>query len=197
MPDVPSGGASPGDVADSAASGGGASNASEPSSGPNFDAIATSSKQITDASQTIVFSMQTVQNDAAQIHSESGDDESLQNLLNQMLQMAAQAEQDAVQLCLTADEINYRIDNSEETTLALADDIGEMADRIGEMADRILWTELQIGEMADRIVESEYLISESSLELVNEIQETLDSASETATHIADTAAEIAQQTTAP
>lgn len=53
------------------------------------------------------------------------------------------------------DDANTRIDNSEDTTLALSDDIGEMADRIGEMADRIVYTE-------ELIVETEYLLSNTA-----------------------------------
>ncbi len=53
------------------------------------------------------------------------------------------------------DDANTRIDNSEATTLALSDDIGEMADRIGEMADRIVVTE-------ELIVETEYLLSDTA-----------------------------------
>jgi len=67
---------------------------------------------------------------------------------------------------VTADDINNRIDNSEDTTLSLSDDIGEMA-------DRILWTEGQIGEMADRIVESEYLINTGTQQSVDQVQETI------------------------
>jgi TolA-binding protein len=93
-------------------------------------------------------------------------------LAGDIIDMAGQIEQDAAAIAVTADDINVRINNSEGTTLALSDDIGEMANRIGEMADRILWTELQIGVMSDRIVESEYLISDSTLSLVNEMQET-------------------------
>jgi len=73
---------------------------------------------------------------------------------------------------VTADDANHRIDNSEDTTLALSDDIGEMSDDIGEMADRILWTEGQIGEMADRIVESEYLINDGAQQSADQVQET-------------------------
>lgn len=128
----------------------------------------------------------TVQENALQLKNDSGTiadlasqiqqietDEEIIALAVQMADLALQIEQDAAQLGITADEINYRIDNSEQTTLELSEDIGEMADRIGEMADRILWTELQIGEMADRIVESEYLISDSTLALVDDIKETL------------------------
>ncbi len=93
-------------------------------------------------------------------------------LAGQIVELAAQTEQDAAAIAATADDINYRIDHSEATTLRLSDDIGVMADRIGVMADRILWTELQIGVMADRIVVSENLISDSTLALVQDIQET-------------------------
>lgn len=57
-----------------------------------------------------------------------------------------------------ADDANTRVDNSEDTTLALSDDIGEMADRIGEMADRIVVTE-------GLIVESETLIADTATTL--------------------------------
>ena len=81
------------------------------------------------------------------------------------------ADGSAIQAPATADNANDRIDHSEDTTLALSDDIGDMADRIGDMSDRILWTEGQIGIMADRIVESENLISDSSLGLATMTQE--------------------------
>ncbi len=92
----------------------------------------------------------------------------------QIVALAAQTERDAADIMVTAQDINYRIDHSEATTLRLSDDIGVMADRIGVMADRILWTELQIGVMADRIVESEYLISYSTLTLAAQIKDTND-----------------------
>ena len=95
-------------------------------------------------------------------------------LASQIVALAAQVERDAADIMVTAQDINYRIDHSEATTLRLSDDIGVMADRIGIMADRILWTELQIGVMADRIVESEYLISASSLALARDIKSTTD-----------------------
>ncbi len=95
-------------------------------------------------------------------------------LASQIVALAAQTERDAADIMVTAQDINYRIDHSEATTLRLSDDIGVMADRIGVMADRILWTELQIGVMADRIVESEYLISYSSLTLAAQIKDTND-----------------------
>lgn len=87
-----------------------------------------------------------------------------------IIDLAAQVEQDAAAIAVTADDINTRIDNSEGTTLQLSQDIGEMADRIGEMADRILLTEEQIGIMADRIVTSENLISADTLALAAQIQ---------------------------
>ncbi len=96
------------------------------------------------------------------------------NAATQIVALAAQVERDAADIMVTAEDINYRIDHSEATTLRLSDDIGVMADRIGIMADRILWTELQIGVMADRIVESEYLISYSSLTLASQIKDTTD-----------------------
>ena len=94
--------------------------------------------------------------------------------LDGIIAAARDIEQDAAAIAVTADDINYRIDHSEVTTLSLAEDIGEMANRIGEMANRILWTEGQIGIMSDRIVVSEFLISESALTLVRSIQETKD-----------------------
>ncbi len=96
-------------------------------------------------------------------------------LAEEIIQLAAQTEHDAVAIMVTAQDINERIDHSEATTLRLSDDIGVMADRIGEMADRILWTELQIGVMADRIVESEHLISDSALTLSAQIKDSADS----------------------
>ena len=98
-------------------------------------------------------------------------DPALLTQIGQVKALATQMERDAAAMIVTANDINTRIDNSEGTTLALSDDIGEMADRIGEMADRILWTELQIGVMADRIVVSENLISSSSLTLAQMIQQ--------------------------
>ena len=95
--------------------------------------------------------------------------------LDGIIAAAMDIEQDAASIAVTADDINYRIDHSEATTLSLADDIGEMADRIGEMADRILWTEGQIGIMSDRIVVSEFLVSDNTLALVGSIQEINDS----------------------
>ena len=49
-------------------------------------------------------------------------------------------------------------DDSDNTILALSDDIGEIA-------DRILYTEEEIGIMADRIVETEYLLAETAQDL--------------------------------
>lgn len=98
-------------------------------------------------------------------------DPALLTQIGQVKALATQMERDAAAMIVTANDINTRIDNSEGTTLALSDDIGEMADRIGEMADRILWTELQIGVMADRIVVSENLISSSSLTLAQMMQQ--------------------------
>lgn len=126
---------------------------------------------------------------AAQI-GQNETDEEVVVLASQMTDLARQIEQDGTQLGITADEINYRIDNSEETTLALSDDIGVMADSIGSMSDRILWTELQIGDMANRIVESGYLISDSTLALVDEIQTSLDSLTGSTTDANQSADEI-------
>ncbi|GEM_PF-1958208 len=110
-----------------------------------------------------------LQNWAAMIQSQESDP-SLLTQAGQVMALATQMEADASAMIVTANDINTRIDNSEGTTLALSDDIGEMADRIGEMADRILWTELQIGVMADRIVVSEGMISSSSLTLAQMMQ---------------------------
>ncbi|MCA9934610.1 MAG: hypothetical protein KC415_11835, partial [Anaerolineales bacterium] len=91
------------------------------------------------------------------------------NSADQMMALAVQMEADANAIAVTANDINTRIDSSEDTTLALSADILSMAGEIGIMADRILITEGEIGIMADRIVESEYLISDSSLALADNV----------------------------
>ncbi len=113
---------------------------------------------------------QQIQSWAAMLQSQESDPALLEQI-GQVMILATQMEADAATMIVTANDINTRIDNSEDTMLALSDDIGEMADRIGEMADRILWTELQIGVMADRIVVSENLISSSSLTLAQMMQQ--------------------------
>ena len=55
---------------------------------------------------------------------------------------------------MTNNALNRRTDNSEDTTLRLAQDVGKMADRIGDMADRI-------GVMADRILETQEIQGKS------------------------------------
>jgi hypothetical protein len=113
-----------------------------------------------------------LQQNAAFIRDTETDPEVVQ-LASQIVEMASQMEQDAGNIIITASAINSRIDNSEGTTLELAQDIGVMADRIGVMADRILLTEAQIGIMADRIVMSEALISDSSLGLAQQMSSPL------------------------
>ena len=140
---------------------------------PDWDAVQTQATAITQQAQTVTTAAQNIQTYAAQIQAQESDP-AVQALAADLIALAAQTEQDAAAIMVTANDINTRIDNSEATTLTLADDIGEMADRIGEMADRILWTEGQIGIMADRIVESEYLISDSSLALAGMIQSEAD-----------------------
>lgn len=111
----------------------------------------------------------------------------------EIVALAGQIEQDAAAIAVTANDINTRIDNSEDTTLALSHDIGVMADRIGEMADRILWTELQIGVMADRIVVSEGMIHDGTLSAVNEIQESNQTMTSQTHDIQNANADILQQ----
>ena len=132
------------------------------------DALQTQATAIAQQATAIVAASQQIQAYAAQIQAAESNP-TITSWAANIIALAAQTEQDAAAIVVTANDINTRIDNSEDTTLALSDDIGEMADRIGEMADRILWTELQIGVMADRIVESEYLISDSSLNLAQMI----------------------------
>ncbi len=118
-------------------------------------------------------------------------------LASQIADLAAQAQQEASQLAITANDINYRIDHSEATTLRLSDDIGKMADRIGKMADRILWTEGQIGVMADRIVHSEHLINDGTQQTIDQIQETIKQIDAWTRDIAAQAAAIKNQTQQP
>ena len=148
----------------------------------DWGAIQGQATAIAQQAQSIVTASQNIQAYAAQIqHTETNPQ--VVSLAADLITLASQTEQDAAAIAVTAEDINTRIDNSEGTTLTLADDIGIMADRIGVMADRILWTELQIGVMADRIVESEYLISDSSLALAQMIQTTNDGISSNANGI--------------
>ena len=139
-----------------------------PSTDP-WSEIQTQATAIGQQAADIVSASQAIQAYAAQIQANETNPD-VNAWAADLIALASQTEQDAAAIMVTANDINTRIDNSEDTTLALSDDIGEMADRIGEMADRILWTELQIGVMADRIVESEYLISDSSLGLAQMVQ---------------------------
>ena len=143
---------------------------------PDFSTELGEIQSTTESLQTESLNMQSTAANIADLASQITQFETNEDILalaTQMSNLALQIEQDATQQGIVSDEINYRIDNSEQTTLALSDDILEMANKIGEMADRILWTELQIGKMGDRIVESEYLISDSTLALVEQIQESL------------------------
>ena len=155
--------------------------------GTDWGAIQAQATAIAQQAQSIVTASQNIQAYAAQMQNAETDPQVL-SLAAEIIALAGQTEQDAAAIMVTAQDINTRIDNSEGTTLTLADDIGIMADRIGVMADRILWTELQIGVMADRIVESEYLISDSSLALARMIQTSNDGitgdANGIATHVA-------------
>lgn len=135
----------------------------------SWEEIQAQANAISQQAAAIMNEAQAVQNYAEQIKSNESNP-AVNEWASEIIALASQTEQDAANIMATAHDINTRIDNSEGTTLTLADDIGIMADRIGEMANRILWTELQIGVMADRIVESEYLISNSSLSLAQMIQ---------------------------
>ncbi len=135
----------------------------------SWEEIQNQANAISQQAAAIVSEAQAIQNYAEQIKSNENNP-AVNEWASEIIALASQTEEDAANIMVTANDINTRIDNSEGTTLTLADDIGIMADRIGEMADRILWTELQIGVMADRIVESEYLISNSSLSLAQMIQ---------------------------
>ena len=137
-----------------------------------WQAVGAQATQIQQQGQQLQSLYQQIDDAAAWVQQHETDPDVLA-LASQMAELAAQAEQDAAQLAVTAGDINYRIDHSEGTTLRLSDDIGKMADRIGEMADRILWTELQIGVMADRIVHSEHLINDGTQQTIDQIQETL------------------------
>ncbi len=141
--------------------------------GTDWQAVQNDAYTIRAQAQAIQQWAQSVKAMATMIQNSETDPEVV-SLASQIVALAAQTEADAAAIMVTADDINYRIDHSEATTLRLSDDIGVMADRIGVMADRILWTELQIGVMADRIVESEYLISYSSLMLSAQIKDTVD-----------------------
>ncbi len=141
--------------------------------GTDWSVVQNDANQIYWQAQSIQTWAGVVRSKAMAIASTETDPEVV-NAATQIVALAAQVERDAADIMVTAQDINYRIDHSEATTLRLSDDIGAMADRIGVMADRILWTELQIGVMADRIVESEYLISYSSLSLASQIKSTTD-----------------------
>ncbi len=138
----------------------------------NWQAVALQAAQIQQQGQQLQSLYQQIDDATAWVQQHETDPDVLA-LASQIAELAAQAEQDAAQLAVTAGDINYRIDHSEGTTLRLSDDIGKMADRIGEMADRILWTELQIGVMADRIVHSEHLINDGTQQTIDQIQESL------------------------
>jgi len=141
--------------------------------GTDWLAVKNDANQIYGQAQAIQMWANTVQSQATTLSMMTTDPDVIA-FASQIVTLAAQTEQDAAAVMVTAQDINDRIDHSEATTLRLSDDIGVMADRIGIMADRILWTELQIGVMADRIVESEYLISGSALTLSAQIKDTTD-----------------------
>ena len=137
---------------------------------PDWPEVQEKAQQIAAQARALQAQAQTIQEAANTL---AGLNPEWSDTASQIIALAAQVEQDAAAIAVTAEDINQRIDNSEATTLRLSDDIGRMADRIGEMADRILWTELQIGVMADRIVESEYLINTGAQQSADQVQETL------------------------
>ncbi len=141
--------------------------------GTDWTAVHQDADRIYGQAQTIQFWAEAVRLDAMRIMTLESDPQVLA-LASQIVALAAQTERDAADIMGVAQQINYRIDHSEGTTLRLSDDIGIMADRIGIMANRILWTELQIGVMADRIMASNHLISYSSLVLSGRIKNTTD-----------------------
>ena len=191
MPAMPSGGAMP------TMSGQMPSQPTAPAAPtPDWQTVKSQSNQIQHQAQQVQPAFQQIADDAAQIKQNETDPDVV-SLASQIADLAAQAEQDAAQIAVTANDINYRIDHSEATTLRLSDDIGKMADRIGEMADRILWTEGQIGVMADRIVHSEHLINNGTQQTIDQIQETLKQITDWTNDMAAQAAAIKRETEPP
>jgi len=191
MPAMPSGGAMP------TMSGQMLSQPTAPAAPtPDWQTVKSQSDQIQRQAQQVQPAFQRIADAAAQIKQNETDPDVV-SLASQIADLAAQAEQDAAQIAVTANDINYRIDHSEATTLRLSDDIGKMADRIGEMADRILWTEGQIGVMADRIVHSEHLINNGTQQTIDQIQETLKQITDWTNDMASQAAAIKRETKPP
>ncbi len=183
-PPLPSVGATPGSTA--------VATPSSPAT-PDWQSVKSQASAIQQKATEVQPAFQKIADAAAQIK-QNETDPNVRSLASQIADLAAQAEQDAAQIAVTASDINYRIDHSEATTLRLSDDIGKMADRIGEMADRILWTEGQIGVMADRIVHSEHLINDGTQQTIDQIQETLKQITDWTNEMAAQAAAIKRET---
>ena len=177
MPAMPSGGAMP------TMSGQMLSQPTAPAAPtPDWQTVKSQSDQIQRQAQQVQPAFQRIADAAAQIKQNETDPDVV-SLASQIADLAAQAEQDAAQIAVTANDINYRIDHSEATTLRLSDDIGKMADRIGEMADRI--------------VHSEHLINNGTQQTIDQIQETLKQITDWTNDMASQAAAIKRETKPP
>ncbi len=141
--------------------------------------------EIAQDAQTLQQQAQQIEEWGLQIQAQESDQRVLDDA-KQMVELARQVEQDSGSVGEMADEINYRIDHSEGTTLQLSQDIGTMA-------DRILWTEGQIGVMANRIVDSEHLITETSRAMAQDTLALSGQMQATTNHIADLADQMSSR----